>query len=200
MPPPSILLICAHPALHRSRVNRRMIDAAKTLPHVHVHNLYDRYPDFFIDVANEKFLLEKADLIVFQFPIHWYSVPALLKQWMDVVLEYGWAYGTDGTALKAKDFLLATTTGGSRQDYQAEGAHRHEFDLFLPPLQQTAHLCGMNWCTPHLLFGAHQADEVTVNQHCQEYRDLLNTYPDWTPKITTPSDPIHHPASAQEVP
>ncbi|MCU6433945.1 NAD(P)H-dependent oxidoreductase [Undibacterium sp. Jales W-56] len=186
----SILLICAHPALHRSRVNRRMIEAVSDLPHVRVHDLYETYPDFHINLRHEQALLEHADLVIFQHPIQWYSMPALLKEWMDVVLEYGWAYGKDGTALRGKDYWLAATTGGNSHDYSTDGTHGHSFEAFLPPLQQTANLCGMNWVPPFLLFGALQVDEVGVKAHCQRYRELLQTYPDWAKLPTTPMPEI----------
>lgn len=185
----SILLICAHPALHRSRVNRRMLSAVSDLPHVHVHDLYETYPDFHINLRHEQALLEAADLVIFQHPIQWYSMPALLKEWMDVVLEYGWAYGKDGTALQGKDYWLAATTGGSSNDYSSGGTHRHTFDAFLPPLEQTANLCGMNWLPPYMLFGALQVDEASVQAHCQRYRDLLQSYPDWTVSGSTLASP-----------
>src|SRR3954471_14966828 len=88
-----ILVLYAHATPHRSRVNRRLADAARSLPNARVHDLYEQYPDFHIDVAYEQALLADADLIVFQHPIQWYGMPALLKEWVDTVFERGWAYG-----------------------------------------------------------------------------------------------------------
>ena len=56
--------------------------------------MYDLYPDFKIDVAEEQKHLAAADRIILQFPFYWYSTPALLKQWQDDVLTYGWAFGS----------------------------------------------------------------------------------------------------------
>jgi glutathione-regulated potassium-efflux system ancillary protein KefF len=61
-----------------------------------VHSLYDLYPDFDIDVDAEQAALKHADLVVWMHPIYWYSVPAMLKHWFDVVLLRGWAYGEGG--------------------------------------------------------------------------------------------------------
>ena len=55
--------------------------------------MYEKYPDFNIDVDYEKKLLEKNQIIIWQHPFYWYSAPPLLKQWIDLVLEFGWAYG-----------------------------------------------------------------------------------------------------------
>lgn len=180
MPPlPQILVIYAHPAPHRSRINRRLAHAAKNLPNVHVHDLYETYPDFHIDISFEKNLLTSADLLVFQHPIQWYSMPSLLKEWVDVVLEQGWAYGPNGNALHGKDFWLVTSTGGAADSYQATGYHGHPFSAFLPAFKQTAELCGMRWLPPLVFHGAHQTSEDIVEAHIDTYLQRLRTYPNW---------------------
>jgi putative NADPH-quinone reductase len=176
---PRILILYAHSASHLSRTNRRLMEAAATVPNVLVHDLYEIYPDFHIDIAQEQSLLSNADLIVFQHPIQWYSMPALLKEWVDVVLEHGWAYGPEGHALHGKDFWLVATTGGTDEAYRESGHHRQRFSAFLPPFQQTVHLCGMRWLPPHILHGAPQADDAAVAAHCEQYRKRLATYPHW---------------------
>lgn len=174
-----VLLLYAHPAPHRSRVNRLMAEAARGLPNVAVRDLYETYPDFHIDIDREQELLAAADLIVFQHPIQWYGMPSLLKEWVDVVLEHGWAYGPGGTALQGKSFWLAATTGGSDASYAPGAYHDHPFEAFLPPFRQTAALCGMRWLPPHILHGARQADEDTVAAHIARYRELLASWPAW---------------------
>ncbi|RYY89260.1 MAG: NAD(P)H oxidoreductase, partial [Chitinophagaceae bacterium] len=77
----SILLLLAHPLLERSRVHCRLLDAARRVPGVHVQDLYERYPDFDVDVKAEQKLLLRHDIIIWQFPMYWYSIPPLLKQW-----------------------------------------------------------------------------------------------------------------------
>ncbi|MGZ3238590.1 MAG: glutathione-regulated potassium-efflux system oxidoreductase KefF [Burkholderiaceae bacterium] len=176
---PRILVIYAHPAPHRSRINHLLIEAAKNLPSVQVHDLYETYPDFHIDIPREQELLAAADLVVFQHPIQWYSMPSLLKEWVDVVLEHGWAYGPGGTTLHGKDYWLVATTGGTADSYQKNGYHHYPFSAFLPPFEQTARLCGMRWLAPHILHGAHQADENVVAKHVATYLERLRTYPHW---------------------
>lgn len=84
-----VLILFAHPAVHRSRVNARLIEAARQLEGVTVHDLYERYPDFFLCSDDEQTLLGEHDVIVWHHPLYWYSCPALLKEWMDIVLERG---------------------------------------------------------------------------------------------------------------
>ena len=100
-----LLIVFAHPALERSRVNRRLVEAIGDLEGVAVHDLYEAYPEFDIDVRREQELLAAHDVIVLQHPFYWYSAPAILKEWQDLVLEHGWAYGRNGTALRGKSCL-----------------------------------------------------------------------------------------------
>jgi glutathione-regulated potassium-efflux system ancillary protein KefG len=104
-------------------VNRRLIDAIDGLDGVTINDLYAHYPNFHIDVAREQALLRQHDLIVFQHPFYWYSSPAILKQWQDLVLEHGFAYGQGGTALQGKAFLSAISTGGPAEAYGAQGSN-----------------------------------------------------------------------------
>ncbi|HEY8099269.1 MAG TPA: NAD(P)H-dependent oxidoreductase [Burkholderiaceae bacterium] len=197
MPPtPRILVIYAHPASHRSRINHLLIEAAKNLPNVQIHDLYETYPDFHIDIPREQELLATADLVIFQHPIQWYSMPSLLKEWVDVVLEHGWAYGPGGTGLHGKDYWLVATTGGTAESYQKTGYHHYPFSAFLPPFEQTARLCGMRWLTPHILHGAHQVDEDAVAKHVASYVERLRTYPHW-PELADTSNAVDHTSQDQ---
>lgn len=172
-----VLVIYAHAAPQRSRVNRLLADAARATPGVVVHDLYATYPDFYIDVAHEQALLADADMLVLLHPIHWYAMPSLLKEWIDVVFEAGWAYGDGATGLKDKACLLAVTTGGTAAAYSADGVHGHPFAAFLPPIEQTARLCGMRWQDPLVLHGAHHASEAEIAAHVRRFIERLSKEP-----------------------
>jgi glutathione-regulated potassium-efflux system ancillary protein KefG len=138
-----ILVLFAHPAIHKSRINRVLADAIRDLPGVTFHDLYDAYPDFHIDVHREQELLLDHDVVVFHHPFFWYSTPAILKEWQDLVLQHGWAYGSEGKALVGKLLVSVISTGGRESAYQAEGHNRFTMRELLAPIEQTAHLCGM---------------------------------------------------------
>jgi glutathione-regulated potassium-efflux system ancillary protein KefF len=168
-----ILVIYAHAAPHRSRVNRRLAEAARGIPGVFVRDLYETYPDFSIDVAAEQALLADAELLVFVHPIQWYSMPALLKEWVDCVLAAGWAYGAGGTALQGKSYWLVATAGSSMDAYTGQGVHGRPLDDYLHAFRQTAALCGMQWQPPSILYGAHQVDNAAVDRHVDAFRQRL---------------------------
>ena len=87
-----ILILFAHPALEKSRVNRRLIAAVRNLPGVTLHDLYEAYPDFHVRVEREQELLMDHDVVVMQHPFFWYSTPALLKDTGDM----GTLFSDDG--------------------------------------------------------------------------------------------------------
>ena len=179
-----VLVITAHPQMEQSRINRRLMHAARQAPaagpsRIVVRDLYSLYPDYLIDVPAEQALLSRAQLVVWQHPIHWYSMPPLMKLWVDEVLAFGWAYGPGGTALRGKDLWLVATTGGPEDSYHPESYNRYFFDAFLPPYEQTAALCGMRFLPPLLLHGAHRADDAEVQAHLDVYTQRLGSYPQW---------------------
>jgi glutathione-regulated potassium-efflux system ancillary protein KefF len=172
-----VLVIYAHADPQRSRVNRQLADAARATPGVVVHDLYATYPDFYIDVAREQALIAQADMLVLLYPIRWYAMPSLLKEWIDVVFEAGWAYGDGATGLKGKACLLAVTTGGTADAYSEQGLHGHPFAAFLPPIEQTARLCGMRWQDPLVLHGAHHASDAQLAAHVRLFIERLSNEP-----------------------
>lgn len=174
---PRILILYVHPYPHQSRINAAMWQAASGLAHVTIHDLYDSYPDFHIDRQREQALLKDADVVVFQHPFYWYSAPALLKEWMDTVLEYGWAYGTGGVALQGKDLVQAISTGGPAEAYQPAGYNQYTMMELLRPFERSAVLCGMNYRAPFLLQGARLKAPEDVAAHAAAYRDWLDSYP-----------------------
>jgi len=176
MTAPNILVLYAHPAPQRSPVNRRLAEAARAIPGVAVQDLYELYPDFDIDAEHERSLLAAAHLVVFLHPIRWYGMPSMLKEWMDVVLRPGWAYGVGECALRGKGCWLVTTTGSGPEAYQAGALHGHPFEAFLLPIRQAATLCGMDWLAPLVLHGAADAPDAVVDAHVHEFRRRLAGY------------------------
>lgn len=173
MPDHSALVLYAHPAPHRSLVHRQLADAARATPGVHLQDLYAAYPDFDVDAERERERLEAADLVVFLHPFRWYGMPSLMKEWMDVVLLPGWAYGEGGNArhaLRGKTLWLVTSTGSGPDAYCPAGLHGRPFADFLAPYEQTAALCGMAWRAPLVVHGATTLDAAALAAHVDAFR------------------------------
>jgi glutathione-regulated potassium-efflux system ancillary protein KefG len=173
-----VLILFAHPALEKSRVNRVLVAGLSDLDGITFHDLYEAYPDFHVDVAREQALLTDHDIVVLHHPFFWYSTPALLKEWQDLVLEHGWAYGSEGKALQGKIMLSAVTSGGGADAYRPEGYSGHYVRDFLLPIAQTARLCGMTWLAPFVAHGTHRMTPAEMAGHAADYRRLLTALRD----------------------
>jgi glutathione-regulated potassium-efflux system ancillary protein KefG len=169
-----VLVLFAHPALERSRVNRMLIGAAQNRPGVTFHDLYENYPDLQIDVRREQELLLAHDAYVFQHPFYWYSTPAILKEWQDLVLEHGWAYGKDGRALAGKVTFNALSAGGPEQAYRPGGYNQFTIRQLLSPYEATAALCHMRYLAPFVVHASLRMTEPDITPHVRDYARLLD--------------------------
>lgn len=168
-----VLILFAHPALEKSRVNRVLIQGLDQIEGVTFHDLYEAYPDFDIDVPREQSLLLEHETIVLHHPFYWYSTPALIKQWEDLVLEHGWAYGREGDALRGKRLMSVITAGGRQTAYQAGGYNCYPVTELLRPIEQTARLCGMVYLPPFIVYGTHSMELSQVEEHAAKYHRLV---------------------------
>ena len=169
-----ILILFAHPARKRSIINAGLRAAVEGLEDITVHDLYARYPDFLIDVAHEQRLCLDHDVLILQHPFYWYSTPAILKEWLDLVLEHGWAYGRSGGALTGKILFQVITAGGDADAYSKAGSNHFTLRELTLPLRATANLCRMQWLPPYAVLGVHRGlplDEL--KRQASDYRRTI---------------------------
>ncbi len=169
----NILVLYAHPNPQDSQVNKALLNAVSNLDHVTVHDLYQHYPAFDIDIKAEQALLLKADVVIFQHPLYWYSCPAIMKEWIDVVLQNGFAYGHSGSQLQGKKWMQAITTGGDDQSYSKEGKHFFAIEEFLKPFERTAAFCGMDFLPALINHDAIHFEQEQLEQCAQRYARAL---------------------------
>ena len=151
------IVILAHPNIEQSRINKTWTVAlSKSHPVVEIHNIYELYPDWKIDVKTEQKLLEEADRIVLEFPFQWYNVTPLLKKWLDDVFEYGWSYGEGGDKLAGKEIGVAVSTAGV-EDVYIDDIYGTIGQLLLP-IKSTAKFVGARYFGHHVLHGAFAPD------------------------------------------
>ena len=189
-----ILVLFAHPRLRQSVVQRAMLAAITDLPDITVRDLYADYPDLIVDARREQAALLAHDVLVLQHPLYWYSSPAIIKEWLDIVLEEGWAYGAGGTRLYGKFLLNAISTGGPQEAYHGKGRNRFPVRSLLAPYDQTAYLCGMGWLEPFVVHAGRKLDAASLSSRAERYRDLLVGLRDGR------LDPLHHVAEGFPLP
>lgn len=171
--PPKVLLIYAHPESPSSIANQVLLQAARPLENVTIHDLYAQYPDFFIDIYHEQSLLREHQVIVFQHPLYNYSCPALLKEWLDRVLARGFASGVGGYALRDKYWRSVVTTGEPEGAYQVAGYNHYTMREVLRPFELTALRCHMHWLAPLTIYWARRQKMAVLHAQAQVYADWL---------------------------
>ena len=138
------------------------------MPGLAVRSLYDLYPDFDIDVAAEQAALEGADVVALMHPLYWYSMPGMLKHWIDTVLADDWAnVAHGGDRLRGKQCLWIATAGDA-QAY-APGTPT-------PVVEQVARACGMKWLEPFIVDGVHQLSRDALTEKGRELRARLESH------------------------
>jgi len=181
------LILLFHRDIERSRANRTLRDRVASLPGVEVVDMQSLYTDgvidMFTDAATEAQRLLSADRIVLQFPVQWYSAPALLKSWQDSVLTrmfYMFAQD-EGDRLAGTPLMVAATAGNIPDAYAREGANRFTIDEIFTPLKATAHRCGLSWHVPYITFSADKLNETELAAAAEGYANALNVFIDATP-------------------
>jgi glutathione-regulated potassium-efflux system ancillary protein KefG len=167
------LILFAHPSFHKSTVNKVLLSDLDKDEKLTIHDLYQEYPDFDIDIDREQELVERHDCIIFHFPFFWYSTPALIKEWQDLVLRHDWAYGSKGNKLEGKLFINAITLGGPEISYSEDEFNHYNLDQLLAPLTQTAKLCKMLRLPPFTVYGTHVIEMPEILEHKRIYAELL---------------------------
>lgn len=182
----NVLVVSGHTDLSTSVANRTILKALQArLPDAEIVKLDELYPDFKMDVKAEQARLLKADVIVLQFPVFWYSAPSILQRWMEETFQHGFSHGRTGDKLKGKKLVLSFTTGAPEAMYRHEGPMGYTIEEFLPCFKATCRLCQMefagyvytggvsygNRTTPELI----EAQKAASVKHAERVVELLET-------------------------
>jgi len=168
-----VLILFAHPRFEKSKTNRALLKGVDRIEGVTLNDLYEEYPDFNIDVEREKDLLLRHEVILWHHPFYMYSAPAMLRQWIDLVLEYGWAHGGRGNALTDKIVFTVLSAGGTRESFAANQYNRFTIREFLVPFEQTAFLCRMTYWPPWVIHGTYRLSDQQLAREVELYHQLL---------------------------
>lgn len=159
----SLLVLIGHPDRGASRMNHQLAETWSELG-AHVRWI-DGKP---LDVCAEQQAVEAVEHVILQFPLYWYGVPACLKQWLDEVLTWGWAFGPEGGMLHPRRLSCSVTIGGRLSDYTETGKHRMELTTLLSSLERTSAYIGMEWGGIKTL-DASKLNELTANSQLKAW-------------------------------
>lgn len=169
-----ILILYAHEHHDSCTINKPMVEATTGMGGITLVDLYREYPDFNIDQALEIQRLFDHDIIIFQFPMHWFSTPAILKEYQDRVILAQHAYGPEGKAFVGKYFFCATSTGGAEDTFGTGSRNNYTVADFLRAQEQTMRATGMTCLPPYVIYGAASViDEDRLKPHVDGWIKLL---------------------------
>ncbi|MGK7869200.1 NAD(P)H-dependent oxidoreductase [Falsiroseomonas sp. E2-1-a20] len=175
------LILLFHPDPPRSRVNAALASAASGLRDVRIADMTALYPqgiEMDRDGEREAARLLAAERIVLQFPMQWYSTPAVMKDWQDKVLTR-MAYihpDTEGAGLSGTPVMIVVTMGAAAATYRREGRNRFTVAELLAPLRATMNRCAMDWRDTFLLHGTACMDAAALADAGRNYRDALSRF------------------------
>ncbi|MRV71375.1 flavodoxin family protein [Duganella sp. FT92W] len=124
------------------------------------------------DIAREQDKLRWADTVILQFPLWWFSMPAILKGWIDRVYAYGFAYGVGEHsdqrwgerygqgAMSGKRAMLVVTTGGWESHYSPRGINGPIDDVLFPIQHGVLHYPGFDVLPPFVVYRTSRMDEA----------------------------------------
>lgn len=142
------------------------------------------------DVVAEQKKVKEADLVIFQFPLYWFSMPAIMKGWLDRVFIQGFAHDFpqcfDSGLLKNKLALLSFTTGGDKGVYSKEGDGGDIRYLLWPIQHGIMHYCGFKILAPQICFAPEYATEEDRVQMLTSWTKRLKTIWEEKPINCTP--------------
>lgn len=157
------LIILAHPNFKNSTANKTIIEElTNSRLQIEIRNIHDLYPDYKVDIKAEQEALLRHQTVIFQYPVYWYNMPAILKQWFDVVFEYQFAYGSKGDKLKNKNFVPSFTVGAPEDEYNTLGNHHFRVYEFCKNLEQTAYYAQMKYIDPIYFHGTSLVAGYTI--------------------------------------
>jgi putative NADPH-quinone reductase len=173
------LIILAHPNFRNSIANKTIIEELQnTELNIEIRDISNLYPDYKVDVKAEQDALLRHQTVIFQYPIYWYNMPAILKLWFDSVFEYQFAYGSKGDKLKDKYFVPSFTVGAPENEYTTLGNHHFRIPEFCKNLEQTAYYAGMKYVDPIYFHGTSLVAGYTID-------DVKNKAKEQAKRLTT---------------
>jgi NAD(P)H dehydrogenase (quinone) len=134
---------------------------------------------FASDIKAEMEKIEWADLIIFQFPIWYETMPALLKAWFERVLAHGFAHNilegkvNDQGFLKGKKAMLSFTAGSEKESFYNDISSEDKTKL-LPPVSKALRFTGLKVIDAFAVFNAMPLSEDDAEMAFDEYKKLLN--------------------------
>ncbi len=117
---------------------------------------------FSAEIETEIRKIERCDLVIWQFPLWWFGLPAALKGWVDRVFAMGRTYGGsrfyESGVFPGKRALLSLTTGGPEDAYRTGGFNGDIAGILRPIHRGILQFVGFDVVAPQIVYGPRSLD------------------------------------------
>jgi len=139
------------------------------------------------DITREQEKLRWADTVIFQFPLWWFSMPAIMKGWFERVYAYGFAYGVGEHSdshwgdrygegnMTGKRAMLVVTAGGWESHYHPRGINGGIDDILFPIQHGMLWYPGFDVLPPHVIYRVHKMDDARFQVECEKLEARMKT-------------------------
>ncbi|WP_424320855.1 NAD(P)H-dependent oxidoreductase [Lacticaseibacillus chiayiensis] len=170
------LVVVSHPNIEKSDTQQFLKASAASLSQVVWHHLDANLP---FDVAAEQQMIQKADRIIFQFPLYWYMAPASLHQWLTEVWVKQFVYNAHGGLLTGKSLGIVVSFSQPESAYQLGGCVGFSVSQFLAPYAALAEKTGLELLAPLTIARFANQNDTEHQQLLIRYQQYLTlTHPD----------------------
>lgn len=129
-----------------------------------------------INAEQEK--VEWCDLMIWQFPLWWFSMPGILKGWVDRVFAMGRFYNNgqlyDNGVFKGKKAMVSLTTGGPQDSYVDGGFNGDLYAMLKPIHRGIFEFTGFSVLEPHIIYGPARKTQQELAEEIERYKIRLN--------------------------
>lgn len=167
------LVVFAHPYLEHSNSNVELINFYVRHQHFTLRDLYEEYPDFHIAAFRERKRLKNYERIIFQFPIIWFSIPPLLRLWIDEVFDREWLKEGVENPLEGKEVFIVVTTGGKERSFSKEGTYKYTIDELISGLIVSLNVFNAEIKNIKVVYEANKLSKKEIILHKREFAELL---------------------------
>lgn len=167
------LVVFAHPYLEHSNSNVELINFYVRHQHFTLRDLYEEYPDFHIAAFRERKRLRNYERIIFQFPIIWFSIPPLLRLWIDEVFDREWLKEGVENPLEGKEVFIVVTTGGKERSFSKEGTYKYTIDELISGLIVSLNVFNAEIKNIKVVYEANKLSKKEIILHKREFAELL---------------------------
>ena len=166
------LVLFAHPFFEYSTSNVELVKVYRNQDHLEFKDLYEEFADFHITTFRERKRIREFERLVFHFPLIWFSIPPLLKLWIDEVFDMTWSPEVNHP-LQNKDAVIIVTVGGKEINYTENGLYKTTITELLQSLTLSLNVNNIKVSDFIIVYDADDLEKEELREISQKIQQTL---------------------------